>query len=160
MKKIKNLPPMKCDAGCGACCGVVPATVTEFSRISRFATYRGLSPVLQGETCPWYQMGALASIRGRRLLNPHPSCVVYEVRPLMCRVFGHSENMPCERGYNTNIPDREIWRMVRANGACHKLLHEHLVEAGLVESIEQILGEKGAEMIKNLQAQGNAKLGG
>lgn len=29
MKKLKVLPPMKCDVGCGDCCGIVPVTTTD-----------------------------------------------------------------------------------------------------------------------------------
>jgi hypothetical protein len=33
MKKLKVLPSMQCDTGCGECCGIVPVTVTEFATI-------------------------------------------------------------------------------------------------------------------------------
>ena len=109
MKKLPLLPPMKCDTACGDCCGMVPVTETEFRRVERFAKKKNITPIDQGVTCPFYQEG---------------TCKVYEVRPLICALFGHSVRMECTRGYNTNVPEEEILRRVRSNGSPTKVLHE------------------------------------
>ncbi len=116
MKKLKVLPPMRCDAGCGECCGVIPVTETEYRRVERFAREHGIVPVDHGAagdklTCPFYQGG---------------TCAVYEVRPVICRVFGHAADLPCARGYNTNVDQRQIDRMLHANGRPTRLLHQML----------------------------------
>ncbi len=111
--KLQMLPSMQCDEGCGECCGIVPVTETEFRRIERYAKENGIMPVEQEEwgTCPMYQDG---------------KCSVYPVRPLICRVFGHAEDLPCPRGYNTNVPQEEVNRMILANGQSSRIIHEML----------------------------------
>jgi len=32
---------------------------------------------------------------------------VYEVRPMICRAFGHCEQLCCSRGYNVNMGSRQ-----------------------------------------------------
>jgi Fe-S-cluster containining protein len=112
MKKLKVIPSMHCDAGCGECCGVVPATETEFRRIQQFIADHSITPApsLDG-TCPFYQKGG---------------CAIYAVRPLICNLYGHSANplMTCPRGYNVNIPEAAVGARIRANGPTTHVLHE------------------------------------
>ena len=110
MKKLKVLPAMQCDVGCGDCCGIVPVTVTEYNAIERYIKEKGIIPTVTTDgTCPLYQEG---------------TCSVYPVRPLICKAFGHVEEMPCTRGYNTNVPKHQVDRMIAANGKASRLLHE------------------------------------
>jgi Fe-S-cluster containining protein len=112
VKKLNVIPSMRCDEGCGDCCGVVPATEAEFRGIQRFIAHHGIVPAasLDG-TCPLYQDG---------------KCTVYPVRPLICRLFGHAAdpNMTCSRGYNVNVPEGVIVAKLRANGRTTHVLHE------------------------------------
>ena len=117
---------MRCDTDCGDCCGPVAVTETELQRVARFIAERRIVPVEQGITCPLYLGGA---------------CAVYEVRPLPCRVFGHVEKMRCSRGYNVNVDERQVHRMIRANGHGERVLHELLpggMEA-LLPALEALL---------------------
>jgi Fe-S-cluster containining protein len=110
MRKLKVLPSVRCDDGCGACCGVIPVTETEYNRIAAHMKARGIVPLAGPEdVCPLYQGGR---------------CSVYEVRPLICRIFAHSEQLACARGYAANVPEREILRMTGANGMPTRLLQE------------------------------------
>lgn len=106
-----KLPVMKCDEGCGDCCGPVPVTHSEYDRVIEYAQKHSITPMKQGITCPFYQEG---------------KCKVYEVRPLICVVFGHSERLVCSKGYNKNIPERKIRRAIMKNGECVKHLHDVL----------------------------------
>lgn len=91
------LPAMKCDQGCGECCGVTPASQSEFDRVNQYARDNGIKPADNGMTCPWYQGG---------------TCAVYPARPLVCRMFGHVGFMVCPRGYNANVrPEAEEYLM-------------------------------------------------
>jgi len=117
MKRKKRLPvlkpefpPMRCDDGCGDCCGPVPATAAEFQRVLAYIRERDIKPKDQGITCPLYLDG---------------KCSVYPVRPLICRAFGHVEGMVCSRGHNTNVP-REVDTKIVANGRVEHLLHDVL----------------------------------
>ena len=105
---------MQCDEHCGECCGLVPVTETEFRRVERFVKERGIVPIEHADgTCPLYQNG---------------SCTVHSVRPLVCQLFGHSADprMTCPRGYNVNLPERDVGRMIHANGKTTHVLHELL----------------------------------
>lgn len=111
--KYPQLPVMQCDAGCGECCGVVPCTQGEFEAVSNYAAANGIEPVRQGVTCPWYQQGV---------------CKVHEVRPSLCRLFGHVPEMECSRGYNVNIQGTLLrkWKekMIRSSRLLHEVLDE------------------------------------
>ena len=112
MKKLKVIPSMRCDTHCGQCCGVVPATETEFRAIERHIEQHAVVPAAHTDgTCPFYQAG---------------QCAIHSVRPLVCRLYGHSVDplMTCPRGYNVNMPERDVVRMVRANGKPMHVLHE------------------------------------
>jgi Fe-S-cluster containining protein len=103
---------MHCDTGCGECCGVVPATETEFRAIQRFIADNGIEPAAHTDgTCPFYQ---------------NAGCAIYPVRPLLCRLYGHSADalMTCPRGYNVNMAERDVVRMMRGNGKNTHVLHE------------------------------------
>jgi len=93
-RSLPVLPPMRCDDGCGECCGPVPASPQEYETVVAYARERGIQPLNQGLTCPWYQGGR---------------CAVHEVRPTLCRLFGHVPQMQCSRGHNRNV-SREVAR--------------------------------------------------
>ena len=120
MQKLKTFPPMKCDSGCGRCCGIVPVTETEFQRVARYAQEHALEPVDQGITCPWYQ---------------GDKCAVYDVRPLVCRMFGHVPQMECPKGYNVNIPERQAQRMILSNGQANRTLHEIMPNSSFLNDL-------------------------
>lgn len=105
---------MRCDVGCGECCGIVPANETEYRAVVDYAAAHGITPIAQGMKCPWYQ-------RGR--------CAVHEVRPTICRLFGHTADMPCPRGYNVNVSaadEEALMRHARGDGRAVRLLHDVL----------------------------------
>lgn len=135
MRKLKVLPPMQCDEGCGECCGMVPVTETEFQRIARYIKEKGIVPVEhsdEGEgfgTCPVYIDG---------------KCAVHPVRPLICDVFGHVEGLPCARGYNVNVPQEQVDRMLRSNGQPTRLIHELI--PGLAERARAWGGERNLKV--------------
>ena len=122
MKKSLMIPPMKCDSGCGDCCGPAPATETEYQKVLHVARVNKIVPKAQGETCPFYQEG---------------SCKVYAARPLSCRLFGHVPAMTCSRGYNVNVPDAVARRLIFRNGMPRRVLHEALVDLGVVKTLDE-----------------------
>lgn len=75
-KFYAQIPTFKCIPGCFACCGPVPFAKCEWDRIEdkREAT---------GITCPY------ASASG---------CAIYDKRPLICRLFGTTDDLPCPHG--------------------------------------------------------------
>lgn len=103
----RSMPKMQCDHGCGDCCGVAPCSEAEYQRVMNFASEHDIVPLRQGSTCPFYWDG---------------TCAVYEVRPGICRLFGHSPDLVCSRGYNTNIDPR-------AEAVLSKEINEHVTRA-------------------------------
>lgn len=112
---LPQLPPMRCDRGCGKCCGIVPVGADEYERIAKVIGRRGIKPVAQGVTCPLYIDG---------------QCSIYEARPLLCRIYGHDDHpaCTCPRGYNANAKPAVVakWRtaLARNSRGGSRLLHE------------------------------------
>lgn len=102
MLKLPVLPPMRCDEGCGECCGPVPVTQHELDAIRRYVAKQGIVPKNQGPlTCPFYD----------------GKCAIYPVRPLICKVYGHTKGLACHRGYNVNaLPDTFVHKLIRQRG--------------------------------------------
>lgn len=107
-RRLPVLPSMRCDDGCGQCCGVVPATREELAAIRRYMAAKGVEAVDRGGlTCPFFD--------GR--------CTIYPVRPFICRAFGHVKGLECPRGYNVNVPERVVNGEIRRRGKAVALLH-------------------------------------
>lgn len=87
MRRLPVLPAMRCDDGCGACCGPAPCSPRELEVVRAYVAQHHVEPRRQGITCPLY-------LGGR--------CSVYPARPLVCQLFGHVPELKCERGYNAN----------------------------------------------------------
>ena len=72
-----GIPTFRCKPGCHDCCGPVPTTAAERSRM-------GKPPE--------------ESLPGHCAYATEEGCACYEERPLMCRLFGAVENLRCPRG--------------------------------------------------------------
>ena len=108
--KLPVLPSMRCDEGCGECCGPVLCSEDEFARIRRFIAERGIAAVDRGKmTCPFLREGR---------------CTIYAVRPFVCRLFGHVAGLTCSRGYNVNVSPEEERRFLRRHCKPERSLHE------------------------------------
>jgi Fe-S-cluster containining protein len=124
--KFPALPVMRCDVNCGACCGIVLCKEGEYQKVVEYAAANGIAPVKQGITCPWYQGG---------------TCSVYPVRPGICRLFGHTEDLVCKHGYNVNVSGTLRRLADKAIGNASRCLHEVfedwwvIIEAGLQFSV-------------------------
>jgi len=78
---------------CGRCCGPHYVSEREQAEIDRYLAERDM-PKRAFESiydkCPYYEDN---------------SCLIYPVRPLVCRLMGLTELMPCPSGV---VPDRKI----------------------------------------------------
>lgn len=112
MKRLPVLPPMRCDDGCGDCCGPVPASPEELAAIRQYVTEHGIVPRSQGLRCPFFD--------GAR-------CSIYPVRPTLCQAFGHTDKLRCHRGHGDRaLQDQKLVRILRRQGRRHELLHSLL----------------------------------
>ena len=123
-RKLKVLPPMACESNCGDCCGIAPATEAEYRKVLHVAKAKGITPKRQGLKCPFFQEG---------------TCQVYDARPFACRLFGHVDRMVCTRGHNVNISPRDEYAMVMKYGPPTRVLHEALIDAGIVKTLEEAI---------------------
>lgn len=112
--EVLTLPPMQCDEGCSDCCSAVLCTEERYRIVRAFAKENNIVPLDQGTTCPWYQGGR---------------CAVYPVRPLICHIFGHTEELLCSRGYNRNVRSETAYKILRKFAPTPtRFLHEILEE--------------------------------
>ncbi len=83
-----RVPPVNCKGLCQDCCGPIPMTRFEYDRITARIGRR--PPPLLADTA--------AGELGCRMLAPDGRCGVYDIRPLVCRLWGAVEGMPCPHG--------------------------------------------------------------
>lgn len=118
------LPRMRCDDDCGACCGPAPLSERERKIIKHHIAAHGIRPVDQGVTCPFYQ--------GQR-------CAIYPARPRICQAYGHSELLPCERGYNTNVDELRLRAWLLEDGPPVGTTHDFLGGANAATALAKVL---------------------
>ncbi len=83
-----EIPSFECVPGCHDCCGPVTTSSEEMSRL----------PVKSNAE----HDAALAELKCVHL-GPN-GCEVYAERPLICRLFGTTPNMPCPNGRRPQAP--------------------------------------------------------
>lgn len=118
---IPKIPSMRCDAGCGQCCGPAPMTEAEYRKVLHVIKAKAITLKHQGLTCPLYLDGA---------------CSIYDARPFACRFFGHVPELQCARGYNVNVPQSVAAKFVRKSGPPNRVTHDLLVTLGVCASLE------------------------
>ncbi len=78
----EQIPSFECVPGCHDCCGPVTTSSEEMARLPRKSAAE--------------QEAALAELNCVHL-GPN-GCTVYDERPLICRLFGTTQNLPCPNG--------------------------------------------------------------
>lgn len=93
---------------CGQCCGIIPAYPSEIVAITRYIKKNKIKPFKdRGEMCPFL---------GGDRRDPFRMCLIYPVRPAICRVFPHSIKMTCPHGVGPKIPEPLIEMQVLKDG--------------------------------------------
>jgi Fe-S-cluster containining protein len=83
--EIPSIPD--CDGRCTDSCGPIAMYAGEWARVKR--SFGAAVPKQRSLTCP--------------LLSPTGRCMVYSVRPYICRLWGTTRSMPCHMGC---VPER------------------------------------------------------
>jgi len=91
---LRDLPELDCKR-CGGCCGPVPCSKSEFIIIKGYVEKNNILPVRHRDPI---SCSAFSKDNG---------CLIYEVRPVLCRLMGHSAKMPCRFGCNVDIPKEQ-----------------------------------------------------
>lgn len=90
---VLNIPKHKNCINCGKCCGVIPITKQERQEIKEFIKKHNIRPVKYNDilTCPFRD-------------NKAKMCLIYPVRPVICRLFGVAKGiMQCPNGNSAAI---------------------------------------------------------
>lgn len=86
MRKLnfKYIPEHTNCMNCGSCCGVVPISEKEYTKIYEFCKEKKIKPrkFTSIEDCPFRD-------------HMFKRCTIYEVRPTLCRIFGVVSGMQC-----------------------------------------------------------------
>jgi Fe-S-cluster containining protein len=98
-----------CPPGCRDCCGPIPMTRTEWTRIEKARPNAVLPRLLDDGT----YIAVEQAVVGGQLVQRCPflraqgdqgSCSVYALRPLACRMYAASSQMECPRGCASASP--------------------------------------------------------
>jgi len=108
-----EFPKMACKQ-CGRCCGLIPCCRNEADSIRAFVDKHKIKLSFdRGLTCP--------------LLGEDKRCSTYEVRPAICRAYGHSVMMMCPNGCNVNVDDALVRVFIQNRHSGQTVfLHEYL----------------------------------
>lgn len=89
---IYDIPEHKNCTNCGECCGIIPATIPEVNTIRNYIAVNGIMPIKQKSPsiCPFRD-------------NKAKKCLIYPVRPTVCRLMGVTEGMRCPNGNTCEI---------------------------------------------------------
>lgn len=103
LKQIYDrIPEMECIPGCTDCCGPNLWAKAEWQNITNWLKAHGRRErYAQGLDCPY--------IRENK-------CSIYEVRPIICRLFGVTEKLacPCGRGPAKMLSDDKARELIHA----------------------------------------------
>lgn len=88
-----QIPKSTCILGCGECCGILFPGLAEIRNIKDWCEERSVEykdfNMTVGLDCPY--------------LTADKECVIYPVRPFLCRILGVSIDLPCPMGNCTAI---------------------------------------------------------
>ena len=95
----EKIPDIKCRDNCGECCGLISMSRYEEKRIRKYLEEYNLSIRFSNDppniTYVNAYINAMMGVNKCHFLDDHKKCLIYPVRPIVCRLFGVSEHMKC-----------------------------------------------------------------
>ena len=93
MRKINFdfIPPHLNCKNCGECCGLVPISEKEYNDIKKYWIENNIKPKKVGMLDCHFRD------------NENKICMVYEVRPMLCKLMGVTKGMSCSNGNSYEI---------------------------------------------------------
>lgn len=141
--KVKPLllPTMQGCHNCGECCGPAHATPEEAAVIGEYITANGIGWQEQPD------VQRCGFLRGR-----DNQCAIYPVRPLICRMFGVVEEMPCsyhpEEARQVSVKPTELAKLGYNQAGARLLAEWFALDGGAAHSMVAsiIKAIKGVQM--------------
>lgn len=124
----QQIPVSFCIAKCGVCCGPVFPSLAELRNIKKWCgekhlEYRNFLDITEDGSCPY--------------LNAEKECLVYPVRPFLCRLAGVSVALACPVG--GCAPSRLLNKP--QSDALYKAIYLHGKEKSRTEKHRRIVRE-------------------
>lgn len=119
LRSLPILPAMQCDSDCGDCCQSFAIPEADYQKIRRYVKTHNIKMANRPDDptrCPFHY---------------NDTCNIYDVRPEICRIFGHLPTLKCSRDYNVNVDSEtaiQIDKAMKSRGVATRLLHELLNE--------------------------------
>ncbi len=109
-----GIPEVACVDGCGKCCGLISMSKLEEGRIRRFLGERRLDIRFSNDPLDVTYMKAVYGDNRCYFLDERQRCLVYPVRPIICRLYGTAENMRCPYAAPAHyLTEEEVLRLIR-----------------------------------------------
>lgn len=105
---MEDIPAHTRCINCGDCCGIVPASIEEVDKI--LAVLVESPELLQSVIVRQANSFEICPFRNEEQTR----CDVYDVRPLICRLMGVCDIMPCKQG-NSTLIDPHLYMQDRDN---------------------------------------------
>lgn len=106
MYNLLNIPNHKNCNNCGGCCGPVPASKKELENIK---DYISKNPETLNKLT---KNKALTCIFRSEL---EKKCLIYPVRPIVCRLMGVAKGLNCDNGNSHNINGHKFIKNISMN---------------------------------------------
>lgn len=132
-----RVPTIACQGKCQECCAYIAMSPTEAARMERASVF-----VAGDVQAPTDELGQVyIPYDPCPFLNPLGRCGVYNDRPMICRLWGVTERMPCPWGCKPErvLPDSEGMKL--------------LAEAMRIGGVEQISGRAVERALEDPAAQ-------
>lgn len=102
---IPNSEP--CVENCGECCTPISWTPVEDAFISKYMLANNIEKV------DWTVADFAKNNWKCPYLDEKMRCLIYPVRPLICRMMGHTNNMACPKHGQTNMSKQTLDKITR-----------------------------------------------
>lgn len=93
---FENIPIHKNCINCGGCCGVIPATQAEINSIRKYLEDKPEIKVKANKNRHKFLDCSFRDDEAKK-------CLIYPVRPVICRLFGVTSGMKCPQGNSAEI---------------------------------------------------------
>lgn len=111
---VYNIPKHKNCTNCGRCCGLIPVMPDELKQIRDYvAKYKIKAVNIHSITCPFRD-------------DKKKICLIYPVRPIICRLMGVVKGMECPNGNTCELDGSKFLPPNSIRQSLHKRILNYL----------------------------------